>query len=173
MPTMTPQQTGVLNQLLGGLGGQKGGQPGALGMGMQNLSQLLSGSPEAFQAFEAPMMRQFKEQTIPSLAERFSSFGQGAQQSSAFGQQMGQAGAGLSENLGAMRGQLQQNAMSQLMQLLGIGTGTRTFENIYQPASSSPGLFQSLAPALGMGLGMGAGGGLSNWLGGLMGGKKT
>jgi len=164
IPTMDPRQQALFSQLLGGLGGQGG----ALNMGMGNLSQLLSGSPEAYQAYEAPAMRQFQQQIIPGIAERFSRWGQGSQQSSAFGQQMGQAGSMLSENLAAQRGGLQQNALSQLIALLGMGTQTPTQQTFYTPSYRSqgflPSMLSGMAPELGRSLGSSFGGGGSSSL---------
>jgi hypothetical protein len=154
VPTMNPQQMQMLSQLLGGMtGGSMGGGP--MGQGMQYLSGLLSGNPETMQKFEAPFMRQFQEQTVPSLAERFSSMGSGAQGSSAFGQQLGQAGAGLSENLASLRGQLQQGAMSQLQGMMGMGMGARPFENIFRPATQ--GFMGSMAGGIGSAAGQAGG----------------
>ncbi len=124
VPTLTGGQGDLLSQLLGGLGGEGGG----LEMGLQNIMGLLSGDPGALEAFQAPAIRQFEEQTVPGLAERFSGLGSGAQQSSAFGQALSSAGAGLSENLSAQRAGLQQNALSQLQSLLGLGLGTQAFQ---------------------------------------------
>ena len=108
----SPQQIDIFKQLGGGAQGQ-------LPQAFEFLQSILSQSPEAFKSFEAPARRQFEEQTIPSIAERFS--GMGAQKSSAFGQQLGQAGAGLEENLAAQRSGLGMSAISQLMGLLGQG----------------------------------------------------
>lgn len=154
LPTMTPQQQQLLSQLLGGISGP-------LGMGFERLSELLSGRPEAFEAFQAPAMRQFEEQIVPGIAERFTGMGGGAQRSSAFQQALGQAGAGLSERLAAQRAGLQQGAMGQLSQLLGMGMGAKPFGYQYTP--STGGFLGGLAP----GVGMGIGGGLSRLLGGL------
>lgn len=150
-PTMNPQQQQLLQQLLSGLsGGGFGG--GAMGTGMQNLSDILSGSPEAFEKFEAPYKTQFEQSTVPKLAEMFSGMGSGAQGSSAFGQQLGAAGSGLSEQLASLRGGLQQNAMSQLQGMMGQGMGARTFENVYRPGNSGfmGGMGQGLSQGLGM-----------------------
>lgn len=155
-PTMTGGQQDLLSQLLGGLSGSNVGG-GAMGAGMQNLSQLLSSSPEAFKAFEAPAMRQFQQQIVPSLAERFSGMGSGSQGSSAFGQQLGAAGAGLSENLAQLRAQLQQQALSQLMGFGQMGLGARSFENMYRPATQ--GFLGGISPGIGAGLTSGFGGG--------------
>lgn len=162
LPTMNPQQLQLLQQILGGLTGQGGGG-GPLGEGFDYLSQILSGDPEALKEFEAPYMRQFQEQTVPGLAERFSSLGSGAQGSSAFGQALGSAGAGLSENLAAMRGGLKQNALSQLMNFSQMGMGAQPFA--YQHTPARPGFFGSLMPGIGSGIGMGMGSGLSRLFG--------
>jgi len=144
VPTVTPQQKGVLDQILGGLGGQGFGG-GALGSGLQNIFNLLSGDQGALDAFQAPAIRQFEEQTVPGIAERFSGLGAGAQRSSAFGQQLGAAGAGLAENLSAQRAGLQSDALSQLRGLLGMGLGPQ-FQNQQIPGSEGAihGILQGL-----------------------------
>lgn len=115
--TLNPQQQGLFNQQAGGLGSI---QPQI----MQYLQNLLSGSPEATAAFEAPYMRQFNEQIVPQLAERFA--GLGATSSSGFQQALGQAGAGLSENLASLREGLRsgaaQQGMSGIHDLLNMNT---------------------------------------------------
>jgi len=148
-PTMSPQQQALFSQLLSGLGGP-------LGSGLENLQQILSGSPEAFKAFEAPMMRQFNEQIIPGIAERFSGAGAGAQSSSAFQNALGQAGTGLSERLASMKAGLQQNALGQLSSLLGMGTQTPTFQ--WQQMPGSEGALSSMFGGIGSGFGSGLGG---------------
>lgn len=150
IPTMDPQQQQLLSQLLGGLGGP-------LKSGLGGLGSLLGGDTEAF---EAPAMRQFQEQIVPGIAERFSGIGGGAQQSSAFQQALGQAGAGLSERLAMQRAGLQQQGLGQLSQLLGLGLGQKPFGIGMQPGTS--GFLGGLAP----GIGAGIGGGLSRLLGG-------
>jgi len=99
----------------------------------------------------------FAQQTIPSIAERFT--GLGAQNSSAFGQQLGQAASGLETNLASLgsqyglqnRGQEAQIGLQnqgQLIQyilsLLGMGT-QKTFENAYIPRQN--GFFQNAGAA--------------------------
>lgn len=160
LSTMTPEQTQFLQMMMGGL-------QSPMQAGMGNLQQLLSGSPEAFAQYEAPYKREFNERTIPGLAERFSSLGAGAQGSSAFGQQMGQAGAGLSETLAALRGQLQQNALSQLQGFAGMGMGAKQFENMYTPAHRDQGFLQAMAPGIGAALGGGMGMGMGSLMGNL------
>jgi hypothetical protein len=142
MTTMTPEQQQLLTMLTEGMG-DAGPEM------FQYLSQLLSGDSQAYQDFAAPMMRQFQEETIPGIAERFG--GMGAQSSSGFQQSLGKAGAGLQENLAALRSQLQMQASGQLQNLLGQGLGTKSFENIYMPQQQ--GLLHGLAGGAGQGAG--------------------
>ena len=129
-PITTPEQQQVMSQLIGALtGGGVGG--GLLGEGLQNLQQLLSGTPEAAAAFERPALRQFQEEIVPGIAERFT--GLGAQRSSAFGQQLAGAGQRLAESLQAQRGGLQQQALSQLLSLL-----PQTQRQQFQPVGIEP-----------------------------------
>ena len=140
--TLLPEQQQQLLSLLSQI------QP-AQTQGLQNLQQLLSGSPEAFAKFEAPMQRQFQEQTVPALAERFAGLGShGGLSSSGFQQTAAQAGQRMSENLGAMRGQLQMQALNQLMGLMAQGQRP-AFETTYQQPKQG-----FLGPALG-GIGSG------------------
>jgi len=151
LPNMTPEQMSVLQQLLGGLGG-------GMGSGMDYLQSLLSGEEGAFDAYEAPMKRQFEEQTVPGLAEQFSSLGSGAQGSSAFGQALGQAGAGLTENLAAQRAQLRSGAMQQLSQLMGIGLGAQPFGYNVQKGQAG------MLPSMSQGFGSAIGKRMAGWL---------
>ena len=138
----TQPQQDVLQQLLGGA--QEGIDPM-----MQFLMQILSQDPEMMKQFEAPALRQFEEQTLPSIAERFTGTrGAGSQRSSAFGQQLGQAGAGLQEKLAANRAGLGFDAMGQLRSLLGAGLAPQT-DKLYTPRQPGllEGLLTSAAPA--------------------------
>lgn len=140
--TLSSGQKSLLSQILSSLQGQSSNiqQSPLFQQGSSYLSNLLSGSPEATAAFEAPYMRQFNEQIVPGLAERFSGLGSGAQSSSAFSQALGAAGAGLSENLAALRSALQMQAVPQALGYsqqpvsnllgfsnLGLGTNTKAF----------------------------------------------
>lgn len=77
------------------------------------LMQLLQGGSQAEENFAAPYMRQFREQTIPELSTLFG--GAGAGSSSGFQQALGQAGAGLQENLASLRSGLQMQALPQAL----------------------------------------------------------
>ena len=145
LPLFTPQQQEFMSSLL------QQTQPG-MQSGLQYLTSLLGGGEEAFSAFEAPLKRQFEEQTIPALAERFA--GLDAQGSSAFGQALSQAGAGLTENLAALREGLKGQAITQLQGLTGMGLGQQ-FENLLRPATG--GLLGGLVGGLGQGAGQAGG----------------
>lgn len=103
--TFNPQQQALFEQLaqmLGGLSSQSGGY----------LQDLLSGNSEAYDRFSAPYMRQFQQEIVPGLAERFA--GVGGLSSSGFQNALGQAGAGLSENLASMREGLRSQIPGQI-----------------------------------------------------------
>lgn len=99
-----PQQKDFLNQILGALTGKGGFEGGLLGD--------LFGE-KGFENFSAPYKKQFEEEIIPGIAERFSAGG--AQRSSAFQQQLGQAGKDLSTNLAFLRSQQQQSLLGPLL----------------------------------------------------------
>lgn len=177
LSTLDKGQKNLLQQLLGSLQGQSSNiqQSPLFQQGSSYLQNLLSGSPEATAAFEAPYMRQFNEQIVPGLAERFS--GLGAQSSSAFNQALSSAGAGLSENLASLRGQLQMGALPQALNYaqqpvsnyqgfsqLGLGTSTKAFAPKPMPfwqqllLSASQGGSQAVGSMMGMKM-MGGGAG--------------
>jgi hypothetical protein len=159
VPTMNSQQQQLLQQLLGGLTGGNAGN-GAMGQGMGFLQNLLSGDTSKF---EAPLMRQFSEQTVPQLAEQFAGMGSGgSQSSSAFGQSLSSAGAGLAEQLAAMRGGLQMQGLNSLQGFMGQGLGAKSFETMYRPESQ--GFIGAMAPGIGSALGMGLTGGMGSGL---------
>ena len=139
LSTLTPEQRQMLQRLLG-----QSQVP--LQAGMQNLTNTLQGNESAFSASEQPIIRKFNEETLPGIAEQFA--GAGGLQSSAFGGQMAKAGTDLSTNLSALRSGKQDQAMEQLMKLLGLGMGTQGVENI---RTEQPGIMDSigkLAPLL-------------------------
>lgn len=108
----------------------------------------------------APMLQQarnrFNQQTIPSLAERFTSMGSGGQRSSAFAGSLGAAGSGLEQDLASLEQQFNMQDRGQLMQLLSMALRPQ-FENTYM--ASTPGFLHGLAS--GGGQVMGAAGGSS------------
>ena len=111
----TPEQQSTLDQLM---------QQGQEQTGMDGVEGLAR--------------KRFQEDTIPSLAERFTSMGAGGQRSSAFESSLGRAGSDLEAQLAALR---QQGGM----QKLGLGLQPR-FDTGYSPASQ--GLFGAGASSL-------------------------
>lgn len=159
--TLNPQQNMLQQNLIGGL---QGGQSNIPGFGY--LQNLLSGNPEAFSAYEAPALRQFHQQIVPGLAERFAGLGMGAQGSSAFQQQLASAGGRLSQDLAAQRAGLQQGALGQLQGFYGQAMQP-SFQNFYQQPTQ--GALHGLASGLGQGIGYGASGMFGGGFGGLSG----
>ena len=137
-PLYTPQQQEFFNMML-----QQGGE--GMGQGWDYLMKIMGGDTSAF---EAPLMREFQEQTIPGIAEQFASID--GQSSSAFGQALGSAGAGLQENLAMLREGLKMQALQQMQSMTGMGTGQQ-FENILRPGTS--GFLDTFAQGAGQALG--------------------
>jgi len=147
-PIYNPQQRNVLDQLLGGLQAQ-------LPQGLQNLQNILGGDEATFKAFEAPARRGFEQQTLPTIAERFTGqFGTGSQQSSAFGQALGQAGKELEENLFSKRIGMQGDALQTLLQLLSPATSPRNYQ---YTRPRQPGFLENFGLGATQGLSQGAG----------------
>ncbi len=147
-----PQQQGGINQLLNQT--LQGLQPQNFGSGFQPIAQ------------EA--RNQFQQQTIPGLAERFTSMG-GGQKSSAFQGALGSAASGLEQGLAAQQAQFGQNQQSQLQNLLSTLLSSYG-EPVHQPSfleDAVPGALQALFKYLTGGVGglAGAAGGAA--LGGL------
>ena len=101
--------------------GEQAQQLGAPGGGYQNsidiLQNMLNPQSDIYKNFEAPYRREFEEQTIPNLAERFAGIGAqgGALSSSGFGQALGAASAGLQEKLEFLKENLRQSAIDKLI----------------------------------------------------------
>jgi hypothetical protein len=131
-----PQRQGI-NDILNSIKQMKGGaqditqQPG-YGQGLDWLMSMFN-DPQFFDKFEAPLQRQFQEQTVPDLANRFASMGSGgALGSTGFRNQLAREGSNLSTNIAALRGGMQQAAVPQL-----LGYSQQPFSNLmslYQQA---------------------------------------
>lgn len=179
LPLFTKPQMQGLSDLVQQAAQMRQNQSSPYNLAQSRLQSLLSGGSDAYNAFAAPYMRQFQEQTIPGLAERFASLGGrgGALSSSGFGQSLGAAGAGLQDTLAAQAAGLQQNALSTALgdyyntQNLGL---TRAFEPTYQPGTTDlfGGLLSGIGGGLGQGFGLSNGGNLISLLSGLLGNSK-
>lgn len=177
---------------LGGVGGKNGEQKSSYGQNQLSqiddiLKQLKGGAPditqnqnfqggsewlnnlfndpEFFKSFEAPMQRQFEEETIPGLANRFGAEGSGGSLgSTGFRNQLAREGSNLSTNIAAMRGGMQQQGVNQAlgyaqqpfqnyMQMMqGVMNPT---QNMYQPPSAGP--FGNILSSLSGGIAQGYG----------------
>jgi len=109
----TPQQQALMDRL---------GQLGSAGI-ENSISQ-------GFAPIEAKARKGFNETTIPGIAERFSKMGTGAQNSSAFTQQLGQAGSDLETNLAALGSQYNLKQQDLYRRLLELGLKPQ-FENAF------------------------------------------
>lgn len=133
LPTMSPEQQQLFNQMLGSLGNLQG-------MGQQTLTDWLSPESESFQRFAEPYKRQFEQETVPMLGERFAGTGatSGALSSSGFGQSLSAASGNLQSQLAQMKVGLQQQALSNILQQMGLGLGAQPFA--YMRQQGTPGL---------------------------------
>ena len=117
--TYNPGQLSHLDQILQDLKGMKGSQDITQNQNYQtgqNWLQSMFNDPEFFKNFEAPLQRQFQEETVPGLANRFAGMGSGgALGSTAFRNQLAREGSNLSTNIAALRGGMQQQAIPQLL----------------------------------------------------------
>jgi len=115
---------------------------------MQLLQQLgvfgLRDPHAGFEPIEQQARNQFSEQTVPSLAERFTSMGNNSLSSPAFISQLGQAGAGLESDLAAQKAQYGQQNVQQILQMLQLGLQPQ-FENAYRPRQA--GALENIAGA--------------------------
>lgn len=151
--TLNPAQQEQLQRILGTIDPSQFAiqQQPTYQAGQSYLQSLLGGN---ISQFTDPYMRQFKEQTVPGLAEQFA--GLGGLSSSGFQQALGGAASGLQEKLASLRGSLMFGALPQAlgfaqapgqMQLGLTGIGLKpSIENIYKPQTQ--GLLQQLAPQL-------------------------
>lgn len=144
LPSISPQQqvlqSSILNQIPGLLSG-------------------LTNNQSSFDPIRRQATRQFEQQTIPTIAERFTSMGNNALSSPAFVSQLGQAGSGLSENLAALQSQygLEQGRQQQNLLNLLLGYGMQpSFQYAYQPGQT--GFLESILGGAAQGLGAGLGG---------------
>ena len=130
-----------LQGILDSIKGMKGGaqditQQPQYQQGQDWLSSLFN-DEDFFNKFEAPMQRQFQEQTVPDLANRFASMGSGgALGSTGFRNQLAREGSNLQTNIAAMRGGMQQQGVNQALQY--AQQPFSNLMNMYQQALGQP-----------------------------------
>ena len=150
VPTMTKGQKAVhgqdIQQLL-----QMGGNGGGMQSTMQMLQDYMNPESDLYQNFEAPYKRQFEEETLPGIAERYAganAMGSGLS-SSGFGQALGAAGGKLQTDLAAMKSTMQRNAitdwLNQYNQTANRAQNAQPFGYQQQGAGFSGGAAQGMA----------------------------
>jgi hypothetical protein len=146
--TFRPGAISEFDKMLEAINGMRGAQDVTQNpnyqQGQEWLQSMFS-DPEFFKNFEAPLQRQFQEQTIPDLANRFASMGSGGSLgSTGFRNQLGREGSNLHSNIAALRGGIQQQGVNQslnyaqqpfnnLLQMQQLAT--QPTQNTYQPPS--------------------------------------
>ena len=120
-------------------------QQAALAQILQSGLQGFNNPYQGFEPIEQYARTQFQQQTVPSLAERFTSLGNNKISSPAFASQLGYAGSNLEQGLAALRSQYGMQNRNQLMQLLELGL-TPKFENV--GVAGQEGLAQKVVPGL-------------------------
>ena len=122
IPTMSEGQQGFQNEALKRMMGLLG--PGG-GLDTSAMEQQARGN--------------FMSKTVPGIAEMFTNMGSGGQSSSAFQGALGEAGAGLEQNISAMKPQMNMQLLQSLM-----GPGMQQgFDTYHEQAQ--PGLLGQLA----------------------------
>ncbi len=121
--------------------------------GGQDWLSSLFNDQDFFNKFEAPMTRNYQENILPELSNRFSAMGSGGgADSSAFQNALGRSGVDLQTNLAALRGGMQQQGVGQSLQyaqqpfqnmMQMLQQAMQPTQNTYQ--GPSQGLFGSLA----------------------------
>lgn len=166
------QQQGGYNDIFNMLSQMQGGGDITKNQNYMQGSQFFQdmfNDPNFFNKFEAPALRQFQEQTTPDIANRFAGAGTGGSlNSTGFRNAMLRESQNLAQNLAQQRGQMQMQAVPQMLQYaqqpfsnmanlynIGLNQGVN---NMYQPAS--PGLVQNAAYGAGQAAGKYAFGGM-------------
>ena len=139
------------------------------------LQQALSGLQEVRGDF-APIaereVSRFKRETVPSIAQRFTTMG-AQSRGSGLEEALQRGGADLSTSLAALGSQHGLQRQGQLMQLLGMGLTPQEDIGYF---TGTQGLLGSAASGIGQGLGTlagGAGGGILQFLMSLFGGGRN
>lgn len=145
--TMSPEQSSILQQILGqsGQGMQGGGglaQNPLFQQSQQAVGQFLPGG-QGFAPIQAEAMRNFQQQTLPAI---MNAYGSGAKSSSALNQALAGAGQNLNTALASQLAQMQLGAAGQGAQMammpqqlamnqanIGLGQQTKAFMPQQQP----------------------------------------
>lgn len=123
------------------------GAGGAFGSAADYYRDLMGDDSADYDAFSAPIMRQYQQDIVPGLSEQFAGMGSGGLSSSGFRNSQMQGATDLSERLGQLRAQLRQSGAQGLMNLGSQGLQSYSQNMTTQPGS--PGFLSSIAPAVG------------------------
>jgi hypothetical protein len=110
------------------------------------MSRLGNQSQQGFEPIEKQARQGFQRQTLPSIAERFTSLGNGAASSPVLNSNQTQAGIDLDTNLAALKSQYGFEQNNQLMQLLNLLSPEQAY------FGRQPGLLEGGAQGLAEGL---------------------
>lgn len=169
---LRPEQEPLGNQLFkAGLGRGAGG---AFGDAADYYRNLIGDDSADYNAFAAPMLRQYNQDIVPGLSEQFAGLGAGGSglSGSGFRNAQVQGATDLAERLGALRANLRQAGAQGLANIGQLGLGSYSQNMVTQPGT--PGFLSSVAPAIGTTAGAAFGGPLGasivnmagNWFGG-------
>lgn len=126
-------------------------------IGNQGQQTLGQNKPFDFAPIAQQAQEQFRTETVPSIADRFLGTSN-TRNSSGFQNALGAAGAGLQQNLAALKAQYDYQSHNQqqqnALQMLGMGLQP-SYENIY--TQGSPGFLAGLGENITQGLGKGLG----------------
>jgi len=165
--TYSKGQRNQIDDILQSLKGMKGSQDITQNQNYQtgqDWLQSMFSDPEFFKNFEAPLRRDFEEQTLPGIANRFGGMGSHGSFGGGFQRAMGRAGTDFETNLAAQRGQMQQGAIPQLLgysqqpfsnYMSMMQQGLQPTNNVYQPPTS--GFMGGILPAFAGGAAQGYG----------------
>lgn len=170
--TLRPEQEGLYNQLIGSAKGTGAG--GAFGDAADYYRNLLGDDSADYDAFAAPMLRQYNEEIIPGLSEQFAGMGAGGLSSSGFRNSQTQGATDLAERLGSLRANLRQSGAQGLQNIGNMGLQNYSQNMVTQPGTegflsqAAPLIGTAAGAALGGPAGAAAGGAIGNWFGGRM-----
>jgi hypothetical protein len=111
-------------------------------LGQQGRQQLMN-PYQGFEDIANQSKQNFLQNTIPSLAERFTSMGKNSLTSPLFATQMGQAGANMNTNLASMKQLYGMQNRTQGLEQLGMAL-TPQYQNMR--LSAQPGMLQGIMP---------------------------
>ena len=175
--TLRPEQEGLYNQLVNA--GKGAGAGGAFGQSADYYRNLLSDDSADYNAFAAPMLRQYNEDIIPGISEQFAGMGSGGLSSSAFKNAQIQGATDLAERLGSIRANLRQAGAQGLQNIGQLGLNSYSQNMVTEPGTE--GFLSQIAPLVGTAAGAFFGGpggaaignSVGNWFSGKMSGGNA